>query len=160
MAQLALKLFYQKRSNNLSLCLHKNSNLSSQQKRKIFTNISLPCQTSQMNQKKQGRQNVMDKDFMTTVCFSIMGILRYLNIIEIITNNPVLQRAELINKMTTTEQRHKAANEKPLELHIAMQALYKKKKKKKKKGTYFNYNKKSHFAKECQLKLRNHPRSG
>lgn len=46
--------------------------------------------------------NVMDEDFMTTVCFFIMEIPRYANIIKIAMNGLVLERADLINKLTTT----------------------------------------------------------
>lgn len=49
------------------------------------------------------RTNAMDKDFMRTICFSIMGMLRYSNIIEIIINGPVLQKANLINKQAMIE---------------------------------------------------------
>lgn len=49
------------------------------------------------------RANVMDEDFMTTTCFSVMKILRYGNIVEIVINNPILKRADLINKLKATE---------------------------------------------------------
>jgi hypothetical protein len=40
--------------------------------------------------------SVMDKDFVTTMCFSIMGISQYANIIKKVMNSPVLERAHLI----------------------------------------------------------------
>lgn len=74
------------------------------------------------------RTNAMDEDFMMTVYFSIMEILRYSNIVKIVMNDYVLKRANLINKLATTEQRHKAGNKRPFKLHTAMQALNKRKK--------------------------------
>lgn len=67
--------------------------------------------------------NITNKDFMMTMCFSLMGIPRYTNIIEIVMNGPPQGRGDLIHKLTATEQRHKVTNERPLELHTAMQAL-------------------------------------
>lgn len=102
--------------------------------------------------------NAMEEDFMTIVWISFMGILQYVNIIKIVMNGTVLERADLINKLTTTIQHYKGANERPSKLHTSMQALdkriRKKKKKEKKKGVCFNYKKEGHFAKECQSKLR------
>lgn len=48
--------------------------------------------------------NVMDEDFMTRVCFSIMEILQYANIVKIVMNGPMLKRGNVINKLTTTKQ--------------------------------------------------------
>lgn len=67
--------------------------------------------------------NITNEDFMTTVCFSIMEIPRYTNIVEIVMNGPALRRGDLINKLTATEQRHKVTNERLRELYMAMQAL-------------------------------------
>lgn len=53
--------------------------------------------------------NVMDEDFMTTMCFSIMGIPQYANIIEIVMNDLILEKANFINKLTATKQRHKVS---------------------------------------------------
>lgn len=50
------------------------------------------------------RTNVTDEDFMMTVFFSIMVVLRYSNIVKIIMNGLVQQRGDIINKLTTTEQ--------------------------------------------------------
>lgn len=75
------------------------------------------------------RSNVINEDFMTTVYFSIMVILRYVNIVKIVMSGPILERANLNNKLSTTDQRHKAANKRPPELHTAIQALDKRKKK-------------------------------
>lgn len=36
------------------------------------------------------RSKIMDKDFKRTIYFSIMGILKYSNVIKIIMNNPIL----------------------------------------------------------------------
>lgn len=47
---------------------------------------------------------VTNKDFMTTVCFSIMGIRPYTNVIEIVMNMPMLEREDLIIKLTATKQ--------------------------------------------------------
>lgn len=69
------------------------------------------------------KSNVIDKDFMTIVCFSIIGISRYSNVIKIIINGPILLRVKLINKLKTMKQQHKAANEKQIKLHTAMQSL-------------------------------------
>lgn len=101
--------------------------------------------------------NVMNEDFMTIVCFSILGILRYPNMIEIVMNDPIFKRGDFIDKLTTIEQQHKATDERPSKLHSAMQALDKRKRKKK-KGIYFSCGKKRHFTKECQLKPRRTPK--
>lgn len=50
------------------------------------------------------RTNILDKDFMTKVCFSIMDMPRYSNFVKIIMNCLVLQRADLSNKLTATKQ--------------------------------------------------------
>lgn len=97
--------------------------------------------------------NVMDEDFMMTVCFSIMEIPQYTNIIKIVINDPILERGDLINKLTTSEQRHKVTNKRPPELHTTMQALDTRKRKRK-KGVCFNCGKEEHFAKEYQSKPR------
>lgn len=64
--------------------------------------------------------NVMDKNFMATVYFSIMEMSRYLNIVEIIMIGPILQKGDLINKLRATEHQHKVANKRPLKLHNAI----------------------------------------
>lgn len=94
---------------------------------------------------------VTNEDFMTMVCFFNIEIPQYLNIVKIVVDGPVLGRGDLINKVTATEQRHKVTNDRPLQLHTAMQAL-EKRKEKKKKGTYFNCGKERHFAKGCRSK--------
>lgn len=48
--------------------------------------------------------NVTDEDFMTNVCFSIIGIPRYANIVKIVMNGLVLERNSLINKLMAIEQ--------------------------------------------------------
>lgn len=68
-------------------------------------------------------------------------------------NGPALGKGDLINKLTATEQRHKVTNERPPELHTAMQALIKRKEKKK-KCTCYNCDKEGHFSKECPSKLK------
>lgn len=97
---------------------------------------------------------ITNEDFMTTVCFSIMGIPRYANIVEIVMNGPALGWGDLINKLTMTKQQYKVTNERPSQLHTAMQALdnWVRKSGKKKKGTYYNCGKEGHFAKECHSK--------
>jgi hypothetical protein len=102
---------------------------------------------------------ITNEDFMTTVCFSIMGIPRYMNIVKIVMNGPALGRGNLNNKLTATEQRLMVTNERPLELHMAMQALNNRVKHpgKKKKGPCYNYGKEGHFAKECSLKPKRTP---
>lgn len=87
------------------------------------------------------RANIMDEDFMTIVYFSIIGVLRYANIVKIVMNDHVLGRANLINKFTAMEQQHKVVNDKPIEVHTAIQASNKRKRKRK-KGTCFNCKKK------------------
>jgi hypothetical protein len=95
---------------------------------------------------------ITSKDFMTTVCISIMGIPRYTNIFEIVMNGPALGKSNLTNKLTATEQGHKVTNERPPKLHTAMQALDNRIRKlgKKKKGEYYNCRKEGYFAKECR----------
>lgn len=90
--------------------------------------------------------NVMNKDFMMALCFPIMEILRYKNIIEIMMNSRVLKRADFINKLIVIEQQYKAANKRPPKFHTTLQALNKRKRKRK-KGVYFNCGKEGHFAK-------------
>lgn len=46
--------------------------------------------------------SILHKDFMAIVCFSIIGIPQYVNIIKIVMNGLVLKRADLINKLTAT----------------------------------------------------------
>lgn len=80
---------------------------------------------------------VTNEDFRTMVCFSIMGIPRYTNVVKIVMNKSVLKRGDLINKLTAMEQQHRVTNERPPKLHTAMQALDNRKGKKK-KDTCFN----------------------
>lgn len=74
--------------------------------------------------------NVRDEDFMMTICFSIMGILQYANIIKIDMKSLVLERDDFINKLTKIGQWHKMADKRPSKLHIAMQISTKEKNKK------------------------------
>lgn len=71
------------------------------------------------------RSNAIDEDFMTMVSFSTMEIPQYANIINRVMNSPVLERADIINKLTTTKQQLKAVDKRPPKLHTAMQALIK-----------------------------------
>lgn len=41
---------------------------------------------------------ITDEDFMTIVCFSIIGIPRYTNIVEIVMNGPALGRGDLMSR--------------------------------------------------------------
>jgi hypothetical protein len=50
-----------------------------------------------------GMSTVMDKDFMATIRFSIIWIPQYTNIVKIVMNGPVLERAYLINELTAIE---------------------------------------------------------
>lgn len=54
--------------------------------------------------------NVINEDFMTTISFSIMGILWYANIMKIVMSSHVLERSDLINKLTTTKEQYQSAN--------------------------------------------------
>lgn len=94
------------------------------------------------------RANIMDEDFMTIVCFSIMVIPRYLNIVKIVINGLVLERINLINKFIEIKQQQKATGKKPSKIQMTMQALDKRKRKKK-KSTCFKCEKEGHFTKEC-----------
>jgi hypothetical protein len=101
--------------------------------------------------------DITNEDFMTTTSFSIMGIPRCMNIVEIVMNRPALRRRDLINKQTATEQQQKVTNERLPELHTAMRALDKRKKKKK-KGTCYNCSKDGYFARECRSKPKRAPK--
>lgn len=149
-AWLALKLFYQKKGRQYVLMFIENCRHTKMVNRKdlyehLMTMSNLADQLEEVI--------IMDEDFMTTICFSIIEISRYSNIVKIIINGLLLQRTNLINKLIATEQQHHATKKRPLKFHTTMQALDKRKRKRK-KGTYINYKKERHFAKECQFKPR------
>lgn len=77
------------------------------------------------------RSNIINEDFMTTICFCVIEIPRQVDIVEIVMNGHVLKKANFINKLTATELQHKAVDERPSKLYTAIQAFDIRKKRKK-----------------------------
>lgn len=103
MVWLALKSFYQKESKRFVLLYiqkfwHTKMMLGEDLYEHLTTMWNLADKLEEVT-----RTNITEEDFITTFCFSIKGIWRYSNIIEIIINDLVLQRAKLINKLTSIQ---------------------------------------------------------
>jgi hypothetical protein len=100
-----------------------------------------------------------DDDFMTTLCFSIMYIEKFKNVVEIMMNNDTaLSRNALVNKLMATEQRQQAiAGRETSEPQTALKAETERLKKDQKKhwtseAICYNCGRKGHLSKNCRTK--------
>jgi hypothetical protein len=149
----ALRSFYRQRSSqSIALVTQKFRSAKMAEKDDLYSHLTeMPNLAGELDDVMQSKMS--DQDFMTTVCFSIMRLPRYAQMIEIIMNGPTLTRLELKTKLLAADQRVKLANGKgAVEPQTAMQAQVDYKKindKKKKKVKCFNCSKQGHFAKDC-----------
>jgi hypothetical protein len=149
----ALKAFYRKRSGQSILILtQKFRHVKLAEDGDLYAHLTMMSNLADELDEVTGSK-ISNEDFMTTVCFSIMGVKKYANVIEIIMNGSVLQRSEVINKLMATEQRYKTNDELNVEPETAMKVSVKKKNKRK----CFNCNKTGHIAKDCRSKAKSSP---
>ena len=147
----SLKAFYRKKSGQSRLLLTQRFRHA-----KMDENSDLYSHLTMMSNLADELDEVMsskiqEDDFMTTVCFSLMGIQRFTNVVEIIMNGPDLTRQDLLNKLMATEERHistKAAAE--LEPLTAMKMITKRKTKQRPDVECYNCGKKGHYKRDCR----------
>ena len=147
----ALKSFYRKQSGQSRLLLTQRFRHAKMiEGEDLYTHLTTMSNLAEELDEVTGT-NITNEDFMTTICFSIMGIPRYANIVEIIMNGAILSRLEVINKLTATEQRQNTIGGAPtLEPQTAMRAQTRGKTNTQKKGKCFKCGKIGHFAKQCR----------
>lgn len=141
----SLKAFYRKKSGQSRLLLtqrfrHAKMDENSDLYAHLTTMSNLADELDEVMSSK-----IQDDDFMTTVCFSIMGIPRYANVVEIIMNGTDLGRQDLLNKLMAAEERYLSSKKSTeSEPQTAMKAVTKKKGKSRPDVECYNCGKRGH----------------